>query len=116
MIDEETAANLGVDIRLARNSLLFFASLQTGGAIAVAGVIGFVGLIAPHIARGIVGPDNRRLIPFAGLLGAAFVVYADLFVRFVVRVDLKVGILTSLLGGPFFIYLLIKYRHRFEYM
>jgi iron complex transport system permease protein len=116
MIDDETAANLGVNIRLARNALLFFAALQTGGAIAVAGIIGFVGLIAPHIVRGLIGPDNRKLIPLAGLLGAAFVVYADLFVRLVVKVDLRVGILTSLMGGPFFLYLLIRYRKRFEYL
>lgn len=116
MIDDETAANLGVNIRLARNALLFFAALQTGGAIAVAGIIGFVGLIAPHIVRGLIGPDNRKLIPLAGLLGAAFVVYADLFVRLVVKIDLRVGILTSLMGGPFFLYLLIRYRKRFDYL
>lgn len=116
MIDEETAANLGVNIKLARNALLFFSSLQTGGAIAVSGVIGFIGLIAPHIMRSLIGPDNRKLIPYAGLLGAVFVIYADLFVRLIMKVDLKIGILTSLMGGPFFIYLLIKYRKRFEYM
>ncbi len=116
MIDDETAANLGVNIRLARNTLLFCAALQTGGAIAVAGVIGFVGLIAPHMVRGLIGPDNRKLIPLAGLLGAAFVIYADLFVRLVVKVDLRVGILTSLLGGPFFLYLLMTHRKRFEYL
>ncbi|MCD6352600.1 MAG: iron ABC transporter permease [Proteobacteria bacterium] len=116
MIDDETAANLGVNIKLARNSLLFLSSLITGGAIAVSGVIGFVGLIAPHIMRGLIGPDNRKLIPFAGLLGAVFVIYADLFVRLIFKVDLKIGILTSLMGGPFFLYLLVKYRKRFEYM
>jgi iron complex transport system permease protein len=116
MIDEETAANLGVNIKLARNALLLFSSIETGGAIAVSGVVGFVGLVAPHIMRSIIGPDNRKLIPFAGLLGAVFIIYADLFVRLIVKVDLKIGILTSLMGGPFFIYLLIKYRKRFEYM
>ena len=116
MIGEETAANLGVNIRLARNMLLFFSSVQTGGAIAVSGVIGFVGLLAPHMVRGLIGPDNRKLIPLAGLLGAVFVIYADLFVRLVVRVDLKIGVLTSLMGGPFFLYLIIRYRDRFEYL
>ena len=116
MIDEETAATLGVNVKMARNALLFFSSLQTGGAIAVSGVIGFVGLMAPHIVRGIIGPDNRKLIPLAGLLGAVFVIYADLFVRVIVKVDLKVGILTSLMGGPFFLYLLIRHRKRFEYL
>jgi len=116
MIDEETAANLGVNTKLSRNALLLFSSIQTGGAIAVSGTIGFVGLIAPHIMRSIVGPDNKKLIFFAGLLGAVFIIYADLFVRLIVKVDLKIGILTSLMGGPFFLYLLVKYRKRFEYM
>jgi len=116
MLDEETAANLGVNIKLARNALLFFAALQTGGAIAVSGAIGFVGLIAPHIIRSLIGPDNRKLIPLAGLLGAVLVIYADLLVRLIIKVDLKIGILTSLLGGPFFLYLLIKHRKRFEYL
>jgi len=116
MIDEETAANLGVNTRVARNSLLFFSSLQTGGAVAVSGMVGFVGLVAPHIVRGILGPDNRKLIPLAGLMGGVFVIYADLVVRFMVHVDLRIGILTSLMGGPFFLYLLIKHRKRFEYM
>jgi iron complex transport system permease protein len=116
MLGEETAANLGVRIGMARNMLLLSASIITGGAIAVSGVIGFVGLLAPHMVRGLIGPDNRKLIPLAGLLGAAFVIYADLFVRLVIRVDLKIGVLTSLMGGPFFLYLIIKYRNRFEYL
>ncbi len=116
MLGEESAANLGVEVSRARNVLLFAASMMTGGAIAVAGVIGFIGLVAPHMVRAVVGPDNRRLIPLAGLLGAVFLVYADLCVRLIIPVDLKVGVLTSLLGGPFFIYQIILYRKRFEYM
>ncbi len=116
MLGEETAANLGVNIRRARNWLLLFSSIETGGAIAVSGVIGFVGLVAPHIMRSLVGPDNRKLIFYSGLLAAVFIIYADLFVRLVVAVDLKVGIITSMLGGPFFIYLIVKHRKHFEYM
>ena len=116
MLGEETAANLGVNIKRARNALMFFSSVETGGAIAVSGVIGFVGLVAPHIMRSLIGPDNKKLIFYAGLLAAVFVVYADLFVRLIVKVDLKIGIITSLLGGPFFLYLIIKHRRRFEYM
>ncbi|MBW1645237.1 MAG: iron chelate uptake ABC transporter family permease subunit [Deltaproteobacteria bacterium] len=116
MLGEEEAANLGVEVNRARNLLLFAASAMTGGAVAVAGVIGFVGLVAPHMVRGMVGADNRLLLPLAGLLGAVFLVYADLLVRLVIPVDLKIGVLTSLLGGPFFIYQIIRYRHRFEFM
>ena len=116
MLGEETAANLGVNIKRARNALLLFSSIETGGAIAVSGVIGFVGLVAPHIMRSLIGPDNRKLIFFAGLLAAVFIIYADLFVRLIVKVDLKIGIVTSLLGGPFFLYLIVKHRKRFEYM
>lgn len=116
MLGEEGAANLGVEVGRVRNVLLLAASIMTGGAIAVAGVIGFIGLVAPHMVRAVVGPDNRRLIPLAGLLGAVFLVYADLFVRLYIPVDLKVGVLTSLLGGPFFIWQIVRYRNRFEYI
>lgn len=116
MMGEETAANLGVSIKRARNWLLLFSSIETGGAIAVSGVIGFVGLVAPHIMRSLVGPDNRKLIFFSGMLAAVLIIYADLFVRLVVAVDLRVGIVTSMLGGPFFIYLIMKHRKQFEYM
>jgi iron complex transport system permease protein len=116
MLGEETAANLGVNIKRARNGLLLFSSIETGGAIAVSGVIGFVGLVAPHIMRSLVGPDNRKLIFFSGLLAAVFIIYADLFVRLIIAVDLRVGIVTSMLGGPFFLYLIIKHRKQFEYM
>ncbi|MDD2466732.1 MAG: iron ABC transporter permease [Desulfobulbus sp.] len=116
MLGEETASNLGVNIKRARNWLLLFSSIETGGAIAVSGVIGFVGLVAPHIMRSLVGPDNRKLIFFSGMLAAVFIIYADLFVRLIVAVDLKVGILTSMLGGPFFIYLIVKHRKQFQYI
>jgi iron complex transport system permease protein len=116
MLGEETAANLGVNIKRARNWLLLFSSIETGGAIAVSGVIGFVGLVAPHIMRSLVGPDNRKLILFSGLLAAVFIIYADLFVRLFAAVDLKVGIITSMFGGPFFLYLIIKHRKQFEFM
>lgn len=116
MLGEETAANLGVSIKHARNGLLLFSSIETGGAIAVSGVIGFVGLVAPHIMRSVVGPDNRKLVFASGLLAAVFIIYADLFVRLMVTVDLKVGIITSMLGGPFFLYLIVKHRKQFEYL
>lgn len=113
MLSEEIAANLGVNVTWSRNMLLFLAALLTGGAIAVSGAIGFVGLIAPHIMRSFVGSDNRLLIPSAGLLGAALVVYSDCVVRVWGGGGLRIGVLTALLGGPFFLYLIIRDRRKF---
>jgi iron complex transport system permease protein len=115
MLSEEMAANLGVNVTLSRNMLLFVAALLTGGAIAVSGAIGFVGLIAPHIMRSFVGSDNRLLIPAAGILGGALVVYSDCAVRVWGGGGLRIGVLTALLGGPFFLYLIIRDRRKFVF-
>jgi iron complex transport system permease protein len=115
MLSEEIAANLGVNVFWARSVLLFLAAMLTGGAIAVAGAIGFVGLIAPHIMRSFVGADNRILIPVAGMLGAALVVYSDCVVRLWGGGGLRIGVLTALLGGPFFLHLIIRDRKKFVY-
>lgn len=115
MVSEEQARNFGVNVGWSRNMLLFFSALLTGGAIAVAGGIGFVGLIAPHMMRSFVGSDNRILLPSAGLLGAAMVLYADCLVRVVGSGGLRIGVLTALLGGPFFLYLIIRDRKKYVY-
>jgi iron complex transport system permease protein len=115
MLSEEIAANLGVNVTWSRNMLLFFSALLTGGAIAVSGAIGFVGLVAPHIMRSFVGSDNRILIPAAGVLGAALVVYSDCVVRVWGNGGLRIGVLTALLGGPFFLYLIIRDRRKFVF-
>lgn len=115
MLSEEIAANLGVNVAWSRNMLLFVAALLTGGAIAVSGAIGFVGLIAPHIMRSFVGSDNRLLIPTAGILGGALVVYSDCVVRVWGGGGLRIGVLTALLGGPFFLYLIIRDRRKFVF-
>jgi iron complex transport system permease protein len=115
MLSEEIAANLGVNVILSRNMLLFFAAMLTGGAIAVAGAIGFVGLIAPHVMRSFVGSDNRLLLPAAGLLGGALVVYSDCIVRMWGGGGLRIGVLTALLGGPFFLWLIVRDRKKHVY-
>jgi iron complex transport system permease protein len=115
MLSEEIAANLGVNVIWSRNMLLFFAAMLTGGAIAVSGAIGFVGLIAPHIMRSFVGSDNRVLMPAAGLLGGALVVYSDCVVRLWGGGGLRIGVLTALLGGPFFLYLIVRDRKKHVY-
>jgi iron complex transport system permease protein len=87
------------------------ATLLTAAAVAVAGVIGFVGLIVPHAVRLAVGPEHRELVPLAPLWGAGFLVLADLLARTVIApAELPVGIVTALVGGPFFLVLLRRGR------
>jgi iron complex transport system permease protein len=82
-------------------------SLVTAAAVCFSGIIGFVGLVIPHIARKIVGPDHRVLLPAAGLIGASFLVLADALARVVLGAgELPVGVITAILGAPFFCYLL----------
>ncbi len=105
--DEETAESLGLPIRRARGGLVAAASLTTAAAVAAGGIIGFVGLIAPHAARLLFGAAHHRLIPASALLGALLLVLADDLARTVLApVELPVGIVTALLGGTFFLYLL----------
>lgn len=109
---EETAQSLGLSLPHARGAIVAAASLTTAAAVAVGGIIGFVGLIAPHAARLLFGADHHRLIPASALLGALLLLLADDLARTVVApVELPVGIVTALLGGPFFLYLL-KTRQR----
>ncbi|GAB4535258.1 MAG: iron ABC transporter permease [Anaerolineae bacterium] len=104
---EETAESLGLPLRRTRGALVAAASLTTAAAVAAGGIIGFVGLIAPHAARLLFGAAHHRLIPASALMGALLLVLADDLARTVLApVELPVGIVTSLLGGTFFLYLL----------
>ena len=104
---EETAVYLGVAAEKVKKLMFVLTSLLTGLAVSVSGLIGFVGLIVPHIARLIVGPDHRVLLPFAAFLGAGFLVLADVLCRTLFSpVEIPIGVVTSILGGPFFLYLL----------
>ncbi len=109
----ERALALGVDVERLRTILFFLTSFGVAAIVAVAGPIGFVGLMVPHIARMIVGPDHRRLVPTTFFGGALFLVLADTLARSVIpRSELPVGIVTSLLGGPFFLWLLLRNEKR----
>ncbi|MBN1995750.1 MAG: iron ABC transporter permease [Anaerolineae bacterium] len=111
---EETAQGLGVSVRPVRLLIVLCATLATAAAVANSGIIGFVGLIAPHIARLLWGPVHALLIPTSILLGALLLVIADTAARTIMApVELPVGILTSLLGAPFFLYLLRTRREMF---
>jgi iron complex transport system permease protein len=106
-LGEEMAAHLGIQPRRLRRALLTAVTLLTASAVAVAGTIGFVGLVVPHILRLIVGPDHRLLLPASALGGAVLLTLCDTVARsFLPPTELPVGIITALLGAPFFLWLL----------
>lgn len=110
---EEIAASRGVDLSRLRLAILLAASLMIGALVAVAGPIGFVGLMVPHILRRLVGHDHLWLVPACFLGGGAFLVLCDLGARTVMApAELPVGVLTALLGGPFFLWLLLRRSSR----
>jgi iron complex transport system permease protein len=114
LLGDETARSLGVDVGAARRVLIVASSLMAAAAVAAAGLIGFVGLIVPHLLRLMVGPDHRRLIPAAALGGAVLLVLADTLTRSDMMVtELPVGILTAAMGAPFFLFVLLRERRRF---
>ena len=105
---EELAASRGVEVNRTKMVLFFAASLMVGGVVAVCGPIGFVGLMAPHICRLLIGPEHRWLTPATLVFGGAFLILCDTLARTVMApVELPVGIVTALLGGPFFLWLLL---------
>ena len=109
---EEHAKQMGVNVERSKLLLIVAASLATAAAVAFTGPIGFVGLIAPHTVRLLWGADYRSLLPMAAILGAAFLILADLVARTVVSPsELPVGVVTAFFGGPFFLFLL-RYRRR----
>ncbi|MBM4359022.1 MAG: iron ABC transporter permease [Deltaproteobacteria bacterium] len=112
-LGEETAASLGVDVARLERRVVLASSLAIGAIVSVTGLIGFVGLVVPHALRRHVGPDHRRLLPLAALLGAAMLVYCDLASRVAFGwfdTKLPVGAVTALLGGPLFLRLLARRR------
>ncbi|MCP1714683.1 iron complex transport system permease protein [Methanocalculus alkaliphilus] len=104
-LGEEEAMHLGVNVEQLKVILLFISSLLAGIAVSIAGAIGFIGLITPHIMRNIVGPDHRVLLPAAILAGSILLLWADTFARTFGN-EMPVGIITSFFGAPFFMYLL----------
>jgi iron complex transport system permease protein len=108
-LGEETAASFGVDVESSKRMLTLTAAVLTGAAVAVAGLVGFVGLVVPHAVRLILGPSNRSLLPASALTGGAFLVLCDLLARTIhPPTEVRLGIVTALLGGPLFIYLLLR--------
>ena len=111
MGDKEARA-MGVDVRRDKFLVIAGATLATAGAVCISGVIGWVGLIIPHIGRMICGSDNRHLIPLAAAIGASFMSIIDLIARTLTVSEIPLGVLTALIGAPFFVYLLKKTKGR----
>jgi len=108
-VGTETAATRGVDIGWTQRLAFFSASLATAAAVSLAGPIGFVGIVVPHLVRLMVGVDHRIVLPASALFGAAFLVACDLIARTVLApVEVPVGVVTAMVGGPFFLWLLVR--------
>ena len=111
LLGESEARHLGINVQRVKRRLIVLTALGVGVSVAVAGLVGFVGLIMPHIIRLMIGPDHRWLIPASGLAGAILLVVADSLARVVViPAELPTGILTAILGAPFFVALLLQQR------
>src|ERR1700676_3490257 len=110
-LGEETAQSLGVDVGRLRLMVIAGVALGVGGAVAVSGTIGFIGLVAPHLMRPLIGHDPARLLVPSALSGAALLLSADIAVPIIPSTsDIKVGVLTSIIGVPFFLYLIMRER------
>ncbi|SFM30060.1 iron complex transport system permease protein [Bradyrhizobium sp. NFR13] len=110
-LGEETAQSLGVNVSRLRLLVILGVALGVGGAVAVTGTIGFIGLVAPHLMRPIIGHDPARLLIPSALTGSALLLTADIAVRIIPSTtDIKVGVLTSIIGVPFFLYLIMRER------
>ncbi|MGM0125362.1 iron complex transport system permease [Enterococcus sp. AZ194] len=114
LLGEETATTLGISLTVYRRLYMLIASLLTGIIVASSGMIGFVGLIIPHIVRGIYGSTHKILIPMSGFVGALFLIWTDLLSRILLpNTELPIGILTAIIGAPIFIYIILKKEYRF---
>jgi iron complex transport system permease protein len=110
-LDEEQAQQLGINVERLKLILVSAATLMTAAAVAFGGLIGFVGLVVPHVLRMLGGPDYRRLLPLSALGGAAFLICADLIARTALAPqELPVGVITALAGAPFFVFMLRRLK------
>lgn len=111
LLGESEARHLGFDVERLKRELVLCTALGVGAAVAAAGMIGFIGLVVPHLVRLLVGPDHRVLLPASLLAGASLLLFSDLLARMLLApAELPIGIITALLGAPFFLYLLLRGR------
>ena len=111
-MDEEEAKSLGINVRKYRLIFIVASTLLSAAAVCLGGLIGWVGLMIPHLARALVGVDYRRLIPASAILGGGYLILVDDISRSLLSMELPLGVVTSIMGVPFFIYLIIKRKER----
>jgi iron complex transport system permease protein len=109
-LGDDEAKSLGLDVNKTRGILIFCATVLTSAVVAIAGIVGWVGLIIPHLVRFMFGPDNRVVVPMSCVLGAIFMVVVNCFCRSLMSSEIPLGILTSIIGAPFFFIILVKSR------
>lgn len=111
LLGEQDAAHLGVPVQRLKVVSIVCVAAGVGAAVSISGSIGFVGLVAPHLVRLLLGPDHRTLLPASALLGAVLLLSADMFARTIAApAEVPIGIVTALIGGPFFLWLLVRHR------
>lgn len=111
VMGEDAAHHLGINTAVLKNILLITCALIVGSVVSTGGTIAFLGLVAPHIVRLVIGSDNKRVIPYSALLGSILLVLSDTVGRVIIQpVEIPVGVMTSIMGGPFFIFLLRRQK------
>ena len=112
LLGEREAGHLGVEMEKIKRQLIVLVALVVGISVSLSGVIGFVGLVVPHLIRILTGPDHRLLLPASALFGATLLIGADIVARTAVApAEIPIGIITAILGGPFFLWLLMRFHH-----
>lgn len=111
---DEAAITLGVDLSKRRRVYMVLTSLLSAVAVCTCGIVGFVGLMIPHIVRGFVGSDHRFLLPMAALSGGVFLIWADVISRIIIaNTEIPIGVITSAIGAPIFVYMMVKKSYGF---
>ena len=111
LLGESVARHLGIRVEHIKIMVVVLTAMAVGAAVAVSGIIGFIGLVVPHLLRLLIGPDHRYLLPGSAMLGALLLLLADLLARNIVApAELPIGLITALVGGPFFLALLLRRR------
>jgi iron complex transport system permease protein len=109
LLGEAEAFHLGIDVERAKRLIVLLTAAAVGAAVAVAGIVGFVGIVVPHAARALAGPDHRTVLPASALLGASLVLIADIVARMALRpAELPLGVVMALIGTPIFLHLIVK--------